>query len=178
MDTVPGRFNLLEIGGATVILDYGHNISALASILEAIAPFPHERRTAVYSAAGDRRDEDLIRQGEMLGDAFDRVVLYEDQYVRGRQPGEIMALFRKGLVSGTRCADVRDFQGALKAVETVLREAKAGDLLVIQADDIDTTMNFIHRYLGSRAEGREIGLTEAIESAEREPVGVFARSID
>ncbi|MDB5349702.1 MAG: cphA 1 [Planctomycetota bacterium] len=178
MDTVPARFNLLEIGGATVILDYGHNVSALAAVVEAIGGLPHERRTAIYSAAGDRRDEDLIRQGEMLGDAFDRVVLYEDSYIRGRQPGEITRLFRQGLETGTRVSDIRDFQGALKSVEAVLRDSRAGDLLVIQANEIDATMDFIHRYLGTKADGREIGLTEAIESAERDPVGVFAQTTD
>ena len=49
---------------------------------------------------------------------------------------------------------------------------------MIQADDIDTTMAFIHRYLGSKAEGREIGLTEAIESAEREPSAPSRGSVD
>ena len=177
MDTVPGRFNLLEVRGATVILDYGHNVSALESLLEAIEPFPHDRRTAVYSAAGDRRDEDLVRQGELLGEAFDRVVLYEDQYVRGRQPGEIMRLFRQGLASGTRVRAIEDSFGALKAVEQVLRSSRPGDLLVIQADDIDTTMNFIQSYLERHPEGREIGLTEAIASGERDSA-VFARLMD
>ena len=81
---VPGRFNLLEIDGATVIVDYGHNVSALAALIEALENFPPSRRTVVYSAAGDRRDCDMVRQGELLGHAFDRVILYEDHYLRGR----------------------------------------------------------------------------------------------
>jgi len=174
MDTLPGRFNLLEIGGATVILDYGHNVSSLTRLLEVVETFPHPRRTAIYSSAGDRRDEDLVRQGEMLGDAFDRVVLFEDQYVRGRPQGEIIRLFRQGLSGRARVSDVSDFQGALKATETVLRVARPGDLLVIQADDIDTTMDFIHRYLGTNADAREIGLTEAVESAKPQESALFA----
>src|SRR5262249_10151083 len=63
MGTVPGRFNLLEIGGATVVLDYGHNPSAILALVEALDQFPHERRSIVFSAAGDRRDVDMIRQG-------------------------------------------------------------------------------------------------------------------
>ena len=108
---VPGRFNLLEVGGATVIVDYGHNVSALAALIDAIEQFPHERRTVVYSAAGDRRDCDMIRQGELLGDAFDRVILYEDHYLRGRAEGEIMDLFRQGLAAGERVADIAAVQG-------------------------------------------------------------------
>ena len=100
--TCPGRFNLLEVGGATVIVDYGHNASSLIAVIEAMEQFPHERRTAVYTCAGDRRDCDMIRQGELLGQAFDRVILYEDHYVRGRKPGEIMGLLTQGLAGATR----------------------------------------------------------------------------
>ena len=110
LEKVPGRFNLLEIGGATVIVDYGHNVSALQALIEAIEQFPHERRTIVYSAAGDRRDCDMVRQGELLGEAFDRVILYEDHYLRGRAEGEIMRLFRQGLDASDRVGEIEEFQ--------------------------------------------------------------------
>ena len=89
-----------------------------------------------------------------------------------------MRLFRQGLASGTRVREIEDSFGALKAVEQVLRGSRPGDLLVIQADDIDTTMNFIQSYLERHPEGREIGLTEAIASGERDAVVVFARLMD
>ena len=38
--TGPGRFNLLEINGATVIVDYGHNVPALTALVQAIGHFP------------------------------------------------------------------------------------------------------------------------------------------
>ena len=96
IDKVPGRFNVLEIEGTTVVVDYGHNVHSLMAVIEAIDNFPHSRRTCLYTTAGDRRDVDIIRQGELLGAAFDRVVLYEDHYRRGRANGEIMGLLRKG----------------------------------------------------------------------------------
>ena len=164
---VDGGVDLTTIGpvveaGATVIVDYGHNVSALSAIVEAIEQFPHERRTVVYSAAGDRRDEDLLRQGEMLGEAFDRVILYEDHYIRGREEGDIMRLFREGLTKGARVSDVQEFKGNLKAIESVLREARAGDLLVIQADVVDEVMVFLNRFLATSGAGHEIDLTDAI----------------
>ncbi len=174
MNLVPGRFNLLEIGGTTVIVDYGHNVSALASLLEAIETFPHERRTAIYSAAGDRRDEDLIRQGEMLGETFDHVMIYEDKYTRGRKPGEIIALFRKGLDAGRRVARVSDFQGALKAIEVAINDASPGDLVLIQADEIDTTLELIRRLIHGKAGGREVDFNEALEASE----AMFAHGMD
>ncbi len=78
MHHCPGRFNLLSFRGASVVIDDSHNTSALAALIEALDHFPHDRRTIVYSAGDGRRDADIIRQGEQLGGAFDRVVLYED----------------------------------------------------------------------------------------------------
>jgi cyanophycin synthetase len=163
LDKVPGRFNLLEVGGATVIVDYGHNVSALSALIEAIEQFPHERRTVVYSAAGDRRDCDMVRQGELLGEAFDRVILYEDHYLRGRAEGEIMRLFCEGLAHGQRVTDVQQFKGNIRAIENALRHVRPGELLVVQADKIDETMEFLHKFLAAGDKGHEIDLVEALE---------------
>ncbi len=161
----PGRFNLFDIAGATVIVDYGHNVSSLAALLETVQQFPHERRTVVYSAAGDRRDCDMVRQGELLGDSFDRVVLYEDHYTRGRAEGEIMGLFRQGLVGRTRVREIHEVRGAVKSMETALSMVQPGELLVIQADAIDESVAFIRNYLASRATGVEITLDDALGAA-------------
>ena len=121
----PARFNVFEIAGATVIVDYGHNPSSLAAILTAIEPFPQQMRTAVYSVAGDRRDCDIIRQGELLGGAFDRVILYEDQYLRGRPAGEIIGLLRAGLASARRTKEMQAFTTWASAADAALRLVSA-----------------------------------------------------
>jgi cyanophycin synthetase len=170
MDTVPGRFNLLEVDGATVILDYGHNPSALVAMIETMQQFPHAQRIVVYSAAGDRRDADMIRQGQLLGDAFDRVILYEDHYMRGRNAGEIMALFRQGTELGARVRETIEVRGALKAVEAALAIVRPGELLLIQADKIGETVDFVRQYLTSRGAGHEISLNVALEISVSETV--------
>jgi cyanophycin synthetase len=164
MDKVPGRFNLLEVHGATVIADYGHNSSSLLAIIEALEQFPHSHRTVVYSAAGDRRDIDMIRQGEILADHFDRVILYEDQYLRGRKPGEISSIFKRGMDSGKRVKEVYDFVGWEKAVEHALNLIKAGELMLLQADTIDETVQYLQRAIEHNQLGREIDLNSALDA--------------
>ena len=110
IDKVPTRFNILDIHGATVIVDYGHNADALAALIPVIDKFPHQRRTCVYTTPGDRRDCDMIRQGELLGDAFDHVILYEDHNRRGRPEGEIIRLFRIGLEKGKRVRQIDEIR--------------------------------------------------------------------
>lgn len=149
MEMAPGRFNLLDINGATVIIDYGHNASSLQSLVEVMAQFPHQHCTAVYSMAGDRRDCDLVRIGELLGAAFDRVILYEDHSVRGRPDGEIMRLMREGVAKGSRTTEIQEIRGAVAAVEAGLACAQPGEFVLIQADTIDETVQFLRRYLAT-----------------------------
>ena len=151
MEKVPARFNVLDIHGATVVVDYGHNADALAALIQAMEKFPHQRRTCVYTTAGDRRDCDMVRQGALLGDAFDRVILYEDHYLRGRPEGDIIRLIRQGVESGKRVKQIDEIRGADAAVELALRSAQPQDLMLVQADTVDETLQFIRQYLESIA---------------------------
>jgi len=165
LNHVPGRFNLLEVNGAAVVVDYGHNASSLMAMLDALKVFPHQNRIAVYTAAGDRRDADMIRQGELLGQAFNRVILYEDHYVRGRNPGEIMQRFREGLSRGRRVQHVEEVFGAVKAIEAALATLQPGDLVLLQADTVDETVDYVRRYLAAHHTAREVSLPEALATA-------------
>jgi cyanophycin synthetase len=163
MDKIPGRFNIVEISGATVIVDYGHNPSSLQAILDAIELFPHANRTAIYSAAGDRRDCDMIRQGELLAQAFDRVVIYEDTYLRGRAAGDITRLFREGLQMSGRVREIHDFQGWQRAVNETLKMIQPGELLLVQADVIDEAMQYLRDAFTHQSATRELDLDSAIK---------------
>ncbi len=159
----PARFNLFDFNGATVVLDYGHNTSSLASLLETFEPLPHKFRSAVYSAAGDRRDSDMIRQAELLGDAFDRVILYEEaNCIRGRAWGEINAIFRKGMMGRRRVKQIEEVVGAIAALEHALATARPGELVLVQVDLVDETMDLMRRYLVSGIFCRQVTFREAM----------------
>ena len=164
MDKVPARFNVFDIAGATVIVDYGHNPSSLAAILSAMQEFPQQMRTAVYSVAGDRRDSDIIRQGELLGGAFDRVILYEDHYLRGRVQGEIVGLLRSGLANARRTKELQAFTQWTAAVDTALRVVRPGELLLIQADVVDQAVNYLKSFLAANASVNGNDLSTTLEN--------------
>jgi cyanophycin synthetase len=158
----PARFNLVEVNGAIAVLDYGHNVSSLAAILRTLGQFPRTPRTAVYTAAGDRLDADLIQQGELLGDAFDRVILYEDgNCTRGREPGAIIQLFRQGLAGRSRVEDIQEVSGALAAVEAALAAAWPGELLLIQVDLVDDTLEMMRARVAAGG-AREVDFERAL----------------
>ena len=149
----PGRFNLLDLDGASIVVDYGHNVPSLERICGSLMKFPHPRRTAVYSAAGDRRDEDLVAQGRLLAGAFDRVVIYEDAYIRGREPGEITRLITQGIREGMAAGKpVRIEIGGdwATSASTVLDAVTKGDLVLLQADTIEQTIPWLSARYGTR----------------------------
>jgi cyanophycin synthetase len=147
MKRAPARFNTLHVRGATLVVDYGHNTSALVALLEAFDQLPHERRLIVYTAAGDRRDCDIIRQAEVIGDGFDSMILYEDQCTRGRPDGEVIRLMREGLSRGKRIKEVIETRGEMVAIEMMLKRMQPGDLVLIQADQVEPALRFIEAYL-------------------------------
>jgi cyanophycin synthetase len=184
LDGSPGRFNLLEVNGATVVVDYGHNTSALAALIDAFGNFPQKRRRALFSVAGDRRDSDLVEMGRLLGEHFDGVILYEDQYVRGRAEGEISRLIRQGVEQGSRTREVAEIRGSIAAVERVLATVEPGELLLLQADEIDTTVNYLKQYLAAHPDVRQVELAvdvpspavEVVETAGAAEVQMLAES--
>ena len=144
--SAPGRFNLFDYRGATLIADYGHNpdaIQALVSAVESMPAKPGNRRFVVISGAGDRRDEDIRQQTEILGDAFDSVVLYQDQCQRGRADGEVLGLLRQGLEKARRSKDVREIRGEFLAIDTALADLKPGDLCLILIDQVEEALAHI-----------------------------------
>ena len=114
----------------------------------------------------------MVRQGELLGGAFDRIVLYEDHYVRGRQQGEIMGLIKQGLTGARRALEIQEVRGAVAAIETALATVRPGELLLIQADTIDETVDYVKRYLSTHRDSREIVLLDAVDPRHGEPVRI------
>ncbi len=141
--TVPGRFNVFDYRGATLIADYGHNPDAIVALVQAVEAMPGKRRTAVISAAGDRRDEDIRHQSQLLGAVFDRLVLYEDACQRGRAPGETLALLREGLAGAARTQIVEEVHGEFLAIDLALASLAPGDLCLILIDQIEEALAHI-----------------------------------
>ena len=143
--TAPGRFNLFTHRGATLIADYGHNPDAIRALVRAIDNMPANRRSVVISGAGDRRDEDIRQQTEILGDAFDEVVLYQDRCQRGRADGEVLHLLRQGLENAKRTREIKEIHGELVAIDAAFSGLKAGELCLILIDQVEEALGYIRQ---------------------------------
>jgi cyanophycin synthetase len=137
---VPGRFNVMDYRGATVIADYGHNTDAMRALVAAVDTMPARKRSVVISGAGDRRDCDIRDQTAILGQAFDDVILYQDAAQRGRADGEVMALLRQGLEGAQRTRVIDEIRGEFIAIDTALDRLQPGDLSLILVDQVEEAL--------------------------------------
>jgi cyanophycin synthetase len=141
--SAPGRFNVFDYKGATLVADYGHNPDAIQALVDAVKALPGNKRSVVVSGAGDRRDEDIREQTRILGDHFDEVILYEDACQRGRQDGEVLALLRDGLTKASRARSIDEVHGEFKAIDLALGRLRSGDLCLVLVDQVEEAVEYL-----------------------------------
>jgi cyanophycin synthetase len=141
----PGRLNVTEVDGVTVLVDYCHNAAGMRMLGDfvekltepAAGSLERTRRIGVIATAGDRRDQDMRDLGEVAAAHFDTIVVREDARLRGRQPGETARLVEEGVRSatGARVTVVETELQEIAAVRRALELANPGDLVVFCVDD-------------------------------------------
>ena len=149
--TAPGRFNVFDYKGATLIADYGHNPDAMQALVQAVDGMKSIRRSVVISGAGDRRDDDIRQQTEILGQAFDDAILYQDACQRGREDGEVVALLREGLKHAKRTKRIDEITGEFKAIDLALERLQPGDLCLTLIDQVEEALAHITQRIAETA---------------------------
>ncbi|PAT41136.1 cyanophycin synthetase [Vandammella animalimorsus] len=149
-DNAPGRFNTLQINGATVVADYGHNPDAMRALVQVVQATPAGKRVLVISAAGDRRDEDIRAQTSILATAFDEAFLYQDAAQRGRAHGEVLALLREGFERmrdqpGYRIGHLEEIQGEMQAIDAAIARLQPGDFCLVLIDQVEQALAHLRR---------------------------------
>ncbi len=141
----PGRFNVMDYNGATLIADYGHNPDAMQALVAAVENLPARRRMVVISGAGDRRDEDIRQQTRILGAAFDAVILYQDACQRGRADGEVVQLLHEGLQDAPRTREITEIHGEFAAIDHALAQLQPGELCLILIDQVEASLAYLQQ---------------------------------
>ncbi len=133
-DDNPGRGNLIELAGVSVLVDYAHNPAGLEALVQMAGAISSRRRLVVLGQAGDRTDEALraLARAALRLDPS-RIVLKEmGQYRRGRPPGEVRRILAEELSRAGAAPDmVVSVDTEREAAESALEWAREGDLLLL-----------------------------------------------
>ncbi len=144
---MPGRVNIIPIAGIDVMIDYAHNPHAYRNFVDLVRKLGDRRRTVVLDAVGDRRDEDVREISRIIAPVFSDVILYEDKDLRGRQPGELLALLESGLVEAQFAPDkITRIPDETAAIEHALTHAQRGDLVCIMTGRVRSSIAWLYSY--------------------------------
>ncbi|HET9518446.1 MAG TPA: cyanophycin synthetase, partial [Actinoplanes sp.] len=137
----PGRGTLVRHGDVHLFVDYAHNPAALAAVIRTLHRlWGPQRCVAAVTLPGDRRDDLIAASAQVIADGFTRVVLYDDDDLRGRAPGEVSALVARE-VKGRR-PQIRSERavGVRGAVDAALRMAAPGDVVLVLYEKVEEVL--------------------------------------
>jgi cyanophycin synthetase len=130
----PGRLERWRYRGAVVLIDYAHNPDGLEQLLHAARSLDPVRLTLLLGQAGNRDDGAIVELASTAARfAPDRIVIKElKQMLRGREPGQVPALIRRGLLDAGVAPDrIYSEPDEETAARILLDAAEPGDVIVL-----------------------------------------------
>ncbi|MBM7621369.1 cyanophycin synthetase [Bacillus tianshenii] len=141
----PGRFNVLNVHGRTVVVDYAHNPAGLKALFETVNLLKRGRIITVGSAAGDRQDQTILEMGRIIGNYADVFVIKEDYNLRGRTPGETINLLSDGVEEARSSTAIYVHHKELEAMNQGWKLTGVGDTLVLLYDQYASIQAFLEQ---------------------------------
>ncbi|WP_164116078.1 Mur ligase family protein [Sphingorhabdus sp. Alg239-R122] len=146
-DQNPGRCNEFMVNGARVFVDFAHNPHAISAMSALIENLPANRKYLLLGHAGDRSDQEIrdLTRGAVGFDP-DLVVIAElEDYLRGREPGEVPALIASECTDCGIAADaVRMAVSPGEGTAHILGQLRDGDVaLILALSDRDRVFELI-----------------------------------
>jgi cyanophycin synthetase len=127
----PGRMNVYDLAGLTVVVDLAHNEAGVTALLEVLDGLraPSAAVRLVVGTPGDRTDEIIRGVGEIAARGADQVVIgHKEHYLRGRAPEELATLLQEGAAAvGVR--DVPVHPTELAGLKALVDAARPGDAI-------------------------------------------------
>jgi cyanophycin synthetase len=147
---VPGRFNVSEINGVEIILDYGHNQAALSALGEAVTALGERHTVMVIGLPGNRRNEDLVASFRATLPYVHAYVLHDLEKRHGRDAYEVPRLLQAELPAG-RPSELA--AGEPEAIWQAWQQVKPGERLIIIADIPEKTIAALQELADAVAKG-------------------------
>jgi UDP-N-acetylmuramyl tripeptide synthase len=147
----PGRMNYFTLrNSAQVIVDFAHNEHGVKAIVDTVRRMPARRKWALFGSAGDRSDEHIaaIARGVCLIEP-DKVVITElDDYLRGREPGEVSQVMKQAcLLAGIPETSIELVDSPLAGVKLSLSSMEAEDLgLFLVLTERDRVIDYLKEH--------------------------------
>lgn len=130
----PGRGNIYNVNGVTVIVDFAHNAHSMQAIMDMASNMPVNDRHVMFSHGGDRSDTEILDVADtVLALQPVTYILAEiEVYLRGREMHEISQLVKAHLIEkGVGSDSIECVDDPLSGTKAALENAQKGDLVLL-----------------------------------------------
>lgn len=141
-----GRFNIYDLNGIKVILDYGHNIEGYRAVLKCLKKIKDKRVIGVIGIPGDRKDNMALSVGKLCGKYIDRIYIKEDRDKRGRKKEEMARLLEKGVLLSGEKKFYKIILDEKEALKEALKTSLKGDIIVVFYEELQPLIDVINEY--------------------------------
>jgi len=143
----PGRMNIFKFKDFKILVDFAHNPDGFNGIKDYLKTIEASEHVGVISGTGDRRNEDIIETARIAAQMFDRVVICQEKYLRGRQQQELIDLLLTGLKEVNPNIPIEINNNGDDCMKNLVNNAKSGSFITILSDTIDNAIQKATYYL-------------------------------
>ncbi|WP_432713724.1 cyanophycin synthetase [Pedobacter sp.] len=143
----PGRMNIFKFKEFQILVDFAHNPDGFTGIKNYLKTIEATEHVGVISATGDRRDEDIRETARIAAQMFDKIILCQEKYLRGRNQQDLIDLLLEGIYEIKPNMQVIINNSGDKTLQYIIATAKSGSFYTILSDTIDNAIVKVTEYL-------------------------------
>jgi len=150
----PGRMNIFKFKDFKILVDFAHNPAGFIGIKDYLATVEASEHVGVISGTGDRRDEDIIETARIAAQMFDKIIICQEKYLRGRKQQELIDLLTTGIKEVKPDMEIEINNNGEATLKDIINTAKPGSFITILSDTIDNAIHRVTHYLDKELEGK------------------------
>lgn len=147
----PGRMNIFNFKEFKVLIDFAHNPDGFNGIKGYLSTIEATEHIGVISGTGDRRDEDIIETAKISAEMFDKIIICQEKYLRGRTQQELIDLLLQGIRSIKPDMKVIINNSGDDTLRYLVTTAQPGTFITILSNTIDDAIMKVAEYRDKEA---------------------------
>lgn len=143
-----GRLNFYNLNGINICIDYGHNAAGIKEIIQTLKKYKATSLVGCITVPGDRTDEAIRAVARVSAKGFNRLIIREDDDLRGRKPGEVAEiLYSEAVASGMEPHKIAVVLPEQEAFRFGLDTCSHGEMFVMFYEHLEPIEAEIHKMM-------------------------------
>lgn len=135
----PGRGNIYDVNGVTVIVDFAHNAHSMKAVVDMAQNMANNLPKAsnisvMFSHGGDRSNDEILAVADAVHQLKPNTYILAEieEYLRGREMGAVSQIVKAHLLSkGINDKNINEVDNPIAGAKYALENANTGDLLLL-----------------------------------------------